>query len=119
MNDAETLAQKLDAFNGDLAWEAAALLRSQESELTELRIAYKANSATNFELIAKLKSQAAEIERLETKLIECRSSVKFYCNDYDRFMLRKEPHANQCDRDEQKRLHDLLDWIDALENKHD
>ena len=66
-----------------------------------------------------IRKQAAEIERLKAKLIECRSSVKFYCNDYDRFMLRKEPHANQCDRDEQKRLHDLLDWIDALENKHD
>jgi len=28
-------------------------------------------------------------------------------------MVRKQPNANQCDIDEQKRLHDLLDWIDT------
>lgn len=54
----------------------------------------------------------AENQRLLAKLVECRSSVKSHIYEYDRFMMRKEPHANQCDRDEQIRLHDLLNWID-------
>ena len=52
---------------------------------------------------------------LRKKLIECRSSVKNDCNEYDRFILRKEPHCNDVDYQEQKRLHDLLDYIDGLD----
>ena len=56
-----------------------------------------------------------ETEQLRKKLIECRSSVKNDCNEYDRFILRKEPHCNDVDYQEQKRLHDLLDYIDGLD----
>lgn len=56
-----------------------------------------------------------ETEQLRKKLIECRSSVKNDCNEYDRFILRKEPHCNYVDYQEQKRLHDLLDYIDGLD----
>lgn len=52
---------------------------------------------------------------LRKKLIECRSSVKNDCNEYDRFILRKEPHCNEVDYQEQKRLHDLRDYIDDLD----
>ena len=54
-----------------------------------------------------------DAERYLEKLIQCRSSVKIAANEFDRFMVRKQPNANQCDIDEQKRLHDLLDWIDT------
>lgn len=55
----------------------------------------------------------ADAERYLEKLIECRSSVKIAANEFDRFMIRKQPNENQCDIDEQIRLHDLLNWIDA------
>ena len=60
----------------------------------------------------------ADAERYLEKLIECRSSVKIAANEFDRFMIRKQPNENQCDIDEQIRLHDLLNWIDfAMKGK--
>jgi len=53
-------------------------------------------------------------EKLQAKLIECRPSVKFHNNDYARFMLRKRPHVNPPDVEEEKRLGDLLDYLDEL-----
>lgn len=57
-----------------------------------------------------------EREELIRKLQECRSSIKFNRNSFDRLVLKKEQDGsvNQVDRDELKRLDDLLDYIDAL-----
>ena len=56
----------------------------------------------------------AERDALQAKLIECRPSVKFHNNDYARFMLRKRPPVNTPDVEEEKRLGDLLDYLDEL-----
>ena len=66
------------------------------------------------ELRAERDALLADAERYLEKLIECRSSVKIAANEFDRFMIRKQPDANQCDIDEQIRLHDLLNWIDSV-----
>jgi len=110
---------------------ALAALQQQLDEMKAYAIEMDRQHCENQNFfMAQAKELRAENDRLREKLIECRSSVKFNCNDYDRFMLRKEPHANQCGYDEQKRLHDLRDYIDtiieqqnaaraALEAKHD
>ena len=80
MTEAETLAQKLDAFNGDLAWETAALLRNQEVEIERLKDyaqwygeAMTASNEAGFSGMSAeqtIREQAAEIERLRQPIRE-------------------------------------------------
>ena len=59
---------------------------------------------------------ASERAELIRKLKECRSSVKFDYNNFDRLVMRKTVAGslNPCDTDELKRIGDLLDYIDSL-----
>ncbi len=56
-------------------------------------------------------------QRMRELLIACRPSVRNDCNNFDRFVLRKYEGRtpNACDADEQRRLHDLLEYIDGIE----